>query len=69
MDFAMPYLIQVTRELTTKVEKLEQSDAKRQSEETEETHKPMMLSEPQLMLTAGPGMGEFIFTKNNTKKN
>lgn len=56
-DFAMPYLIQVTRELTTKVEKLEQSDAQRQSEAAEETHKPMMIQEPQLMLTAGPGMG------------
>ncbi|XP_018576550.1 clathrin heavy chain [Anoplophora glabripennis] len=57
MDFAMPYLIQVTRELTTKVEKLEQSDAQRQSEAAEETNKPMMIPEPQLMLTAGPGMG------------
>ncbi|KAJ8957926.1 hypothetical protein NQ318_001923 [Aromia moschata] len=56
-DFAMPYLIQVTRELTTKVEKLEQSDAQRQSEAAEETNKPMMIPEPQLMLTAGPGMG------------
>ncbi|XP_056637615.1 clathrin heavy chain [Diorhabda sublineata] len=57
MDFAMPFLIQVTRELTTKVEKLEQSDAQRQSEAAEETNKPMMIPEPQLMLTAGPGMG------------
>jgi clathrin heavy chain len=57
MDLAMPYLIQVTRELTSKVEKLEQSDAQRQSEAAEETHKPMMINEPQLMLTAGPGMG------------
>lgn len=60
MDFAMPYFIQVTRELSSKVEKLEQNDAKRQSEDAEETHKPMMLAEPQLMLTAGPGMGEFV---------
>lgn len=59
-DFAMPYLIQVTRELTSKVEKLEQSDAQRQSEAAEETNKPMMIPEPQLMLTAGPGMGEFF---------
>ncbi|CAH1163332.1 unnamed protein product [Phaedon cochleariae] len=57
MDFAMPYLIQVTRELTTKVDKLEQSDAERQNEAAEETNKPMMIPEPQLMLTAGPGMG------------
>ncbi|KRT86899.1 hypothetical protein AMK59_1082, partial [Oryctes borbonicus] len=57
MDFAMPYMIQVTRELTLKVEKLEQSETQRQSEAAEETHKPMMIAEPQLMLTAGPGMG------------
>ncbi|XP_017771564.1 PREDICTED: clathrin heavy chain [Nicrophorus vespilloides] len=58
MDFAMPYLIQVTRELSSKVEKLEQSDAQRQSEaEQHETNKPMMMGEPQLMLTAGPAMG------------
>ncbi|KAI4455202.1 clathrin heavy chain related [Holotrichia oblita] len=57
MDFAMPYMIQVTRELTLKVEKLEQSETQRQSEAAEETHKPMMMTEPQLMLTAGPGMG------------
>lgn len=56
MDFAMPYLIQVTRELNSKVEKLEQSDAQRQQEKAEE-QKPMMIPEPQLMLTAGPGMG------------
>ncbi|CAH0549246.1 unnamed protein product [Brassicogethes aeneus] len=56
-DFAMPYLIQVTRELTSKVEKLELSDQQRQSEAAEETNKPMMIQEPQLMLTAGPGMG------------
>jgi len=40
-----------------KVEKLEQSEAQRESESAEETHKPMMIPEPQLMLTAGPGMG------------
>lgn len=58
MDFAMPYFIQVTRELSTKVEKLEQSDAQRQTEAAEQDAKqPMMIPEPQLMLTAGPGMG------------
>lgn len=56
----MPYMIQVTRELTMKVEKLEQSDAERQTEAAEETHKPMMLAEPQLMLTAGPAMGKLV---------
>lgn len=58
MDFAMPYLIQVTRELSMKVDKLEQLEAQRQSESAEETHKPMMIPEPQLMLTAGPAMGK-----------
>ncbi|XP_060534182.1 clathrin heavy chain [Cylas formicarius] len=58
MDFAMPYLIQVTRELTTKVDRLEQADAQRQTEAAEQdANKPMMIPEPQLMLTAGPGMG------------
>ncbi|XP_050305329.1 clathrin heavy chain [Anthonomus grandis grandis] len=58
MDFAMPYLIQVTRELTTKVDRLEKSDAERQTEAAEQDAKqPMMMPEPQLMLTAGPGMG------------
>ncbi|KAF5272050.1 hypothetical protein FQR65_LT05031 [Abscondita terminalis] len=57
MDYAMPYMIQVVRELSTKVEKLEQCEAQRESESAEETHKPMMITEPQLMLTAGPGMG------------
>ncbi|KAK5638580.1 hypothetical protein RI129_012875 [Pyrocoelia pectoralis] len=57
MDFAMPYMIQVTRELTMKVDRLEQCEAQRESESAEETHKPMMIAEPQLMLTAGPGIG------------
>ncbi|CAG9770379.1 unnamed protein product [Ceutorhynchus assimilis] len=58
MDFAMPYLIQVTRDLTSKVEKLEQSDAQRKTEAAEQDAKqPMMIPEPQLMLTAGPGIG------------
>lgn len=56
MDFAMPYMIQVIRECTTKIEKLEQSDAQRQQEKAEE-QKPMMINEPQLMLMAGTGMG------------
>lgn len=56
MDFAMPYMIQVIRECTSKIEKLEQNDVQRQQERAEE-QKPMMLAEPQLMLTAGPAMG------------
>ncbi|XP_045469478.1 clathrin heavy chain [Harmonia axyridis] len=56
MDFAMPYLIQVTREMSTRIEKLEQSETQRQTEAAEEP-KSMMMPEPQLMLTAGPAMG------------
>lgn len=56
MDFAMPYLIQTVRELTTKVEKLEEADAKRSTESAEQEAKPAMIMEPQLMLTAGPSM-------------
>ncbi|KAI8442060.1 hypothetical protein MSG28_005699 [Choristoneura fumiferana] len=56
MDFAMPFLIQTVRELTTKVEKLEEADAKRSTESDENEAKPAMMMEPQLMLTAGPSM-------------
>ncbi|XP_026333756.1 clathrin heavy chain [Hyposmocoma kahamanoa] len=56
MDFAMPFLIQTVRELTTKVEKLEEADAKRSTESAEQEAKPAMMMEPQLMLTAGPSM-------------
>lgn len=54
MDFAMPYLIQVTREYTSKVDKLEASDAQRQQEGEQTEHKPIILQEQQLMITAGP---------------
>ncbi|KAJ9588906.1 hypothetical protein L9F63_017784 [Diploptera punctata] len=52
MDFAMPYLIQVTREYISKVDKLEESESQRLEEKT----KQHSITEPQLMLTAGPGM-------------
>lgn len=42
------------RDLTMKVEKLEASDAQRQKEGESTEQKPIMLSEPQLMITAGP---------------
>lgn len=41
------------RDLTTKVEKLEQSDAQRQKEGESTEEKPIILPEPQLMITAG----------------
>jgi len=54
MDFAMPYLIQVMREYTTKVDKLEESETMRQEEKKEQEYKPVVMdSQPQLMLT-GP---------------
>merc|ERR1712066_818002 len=54
MDFAMPYLIQVMREYTSKVDKLEESEAARVEEKKEEEYKPVVLeTQPQLMLT-GP---------------
>ncbi|XP_034237793.1 clathrin heavy chain [Thrips palmi] len=56
MDFAMPYLIQVVREYITKVDKLEEAESQRETETSEHEHKPMMIQEAQLMLTAGPGM-------------
>lgn len=45
--------LQTVRELTTKVEKLEEADAKRSTESAEQEAKPAMIMEPQLMLTAG----------------
>lgn len=45
--------LQTVRELTTKVEKLEEADAKRTTESAENDTKPAMIMEPQLMLTAG----------------
>lgn len=51
-----PSCTQTVRELTTKVEKLEEADAKRSTESAEHDAKPAMLMEPQLMLTAGPAL-------------
>merc|ERR1719479_329081 len=54
MDFAMPYFIQVMREYTAKVDKLEESEAARVGEKKEEEYKPVVMeTQPQLMLT-GP---------------
>lgn len=55
MDFAMPYMIQVMREYTSKVDKLEQSECVRSEEEQKKEETPIVLNEaPQLMLTQGP---------------
>ncbi|XP_026679206.1 clathrin heavy chain [Diaphorina citri] len=56
MEFAMPYLINVTREYTSKVDKLEDAESRRAEETAESQHSSMIMPEPQLMLTAGPGM-------------
>merc|ERR1712198_783536 len=58
MDFAMPYLIQVMREYTTKVDKLEESEIARLEEKKEEQYKPVVMeTQPQLMLTGPMAMG------------
>merc|ERR1712179_285025 len=55
MDFAMPYLIQVMREYTSKVDKLEEAENLRVTEAKETEYKPVVMeTQPQLMLT-GPG--------------
>ncbi|KAG7203836.1 hypothetical protein KM043_013847 [Ampulex compressa] len=56
LHFAMPYIIQVAREYITKVDKLEEAESRRMEETDHQEHKPMIMPEPQLMLTAGPGM-------------
>jgi len=57
MDFAMPYLIQVMREYTTKVDRLEDAENQRITEKKETEYKPVVMeSQPQLMLT-GPAGG------------
>ncbi|XP_040566519.1 LOW QUALITY PROTEIN: clathrin heavy chain 1 [Lepeophtheirus salmonis] len=54
MDFAMPYLIQVMREYTSKVEKLVESEVTRMEEKQEQEYKPVVMdNQSQLMLT-GP---------------
>uniref|UniRef100_A0A2I9LNV2 Clathrin heavy chain n=3 Tax=Centruroides TaxID=6875 RepID=A0A2I9LNV2_9SCOR len=56
-DFAMPYLIQVMREYLNKVDKLEELENQRLEESAQNEQKPLVYApEPQLMLTAGPGM-------------
>lgn len=45
MDFAMPYLIQVLREYTTKVDKLEEAESQRVEETAHQESKPMLIRE------------------------
>jgi clathrin heavy chain len=44
----------VIREYTSKVDKLEAANAEREKEGEDTEHKPIIMQEPQLMLTAGP---------------
>ncbi|XP_022666531.1 clathrin heavy chain 1-like [Varroa jacobsoni] len=58
-DFAMPYFIQVMREYTAKIDKLEELENQRLEESAQNENKGSSLvyaSEPQLMLTAAPSM-------------
>jgi len=55
MDFAMPFMIQQMRELSTRIEKLEESEKVRSEEDRSQEQKPIVFEQtPQLMLTAGP---------------
>lgn len=55
MDFAMPFMIQQMRELTTKIEKLEEAEKVRSADDRTQEQKPIVFeTQPQLMLTAGP---------------
>lgn len=56
MDFAMPYMIQVMREYISKVDKLEEAEGNRLEENAVHEQKPIVFGEPQLMITAGPGV-------------
>ncbi|XP_071479405.1 clathrin heavy chain 1-like [Diadema antillarum] len=56
MNFAMPYMVQVMREYLAKVDKLAESEKERKEEEQSNENQPLVYNEPQLMITAGPGM-------------
>jgi len=58
MKFAMPYFIQVTREYITKLDELKETVDTKLEEVSAESQKSSLVydNQPQLMLTAGPGM-------------
>ncbi|OTF76201.1 clathrin heavy chain 1-like protein [Euroglyphus maynei] len=58
MDFAMPYLIQILREYTTKTDELKETvDTKlEESVQNEQKQSSIVYTQDQLMLTAPPGM-------------
>ena len=51
MDFAMPFMIQQMRELSTRIEKLEESEKVRSEEDRSQEQKPIVF-------------GKFYLTKN-----
>jgi len=55
----MPYMIQIMREYTTKVDKLEQHDQLRIETETANEHKPIDFNSQGPLMITGPGMGSF----------
>ncbi|CAF1440457.1 unnamed protein product, partial [Rotaria sordida] len=59
MSFAMPYMIQIMREYTTKVDKLEQSDQLRTENETANEQKPIDFNSQGTLMITGPGMSGF----------
>ncbi|XP_039266520.2 clathrin heavy chain 1 [Styela clava] len=53
-DYAMPYMINVMREMTTRISKLETSESVRKEEEESSENKPIVYDQPQLMIAAAP---------------
>ncbi|KFD72333.1 hypothetical protein M514_11620 [Trichuris suis] len=51
LDYAMPYVIQVLREYTTKVDRLNETEAQRKEESDAQGQPADMFMQPQLMLT------------------
>lgn len=54
LDFAMPYMIQVLKEYTGKVNKLTVSEAERKDQEENKQDQPIVLGTDLPMITAGP---------------
>uniref|UniRef100_A0A915HHT2 TOG domain-containing protein n=1 Tax=Romanomermis culicivorax TaxID=13658 RepID=A0A915HHT2_ROMCU len=56
MDFAMPYMVQVMRELTTKVDRLQELETKRKEEHGENQQQPTNMMYPNTLMLTYPGM-------------
>ena len=59
-EFAMPFFINTMREMSNKIDRLEQAEMLRKQEEDQakeaEAAAPVMLQQPQLMITQGGAM-------------